>query len=112
MITVKELSLKLGKVNCNKEDLTKDGPKMLSYLEKLEKNYGDIILVRHFKGKFYVVLDIIEHTETGESIVMYQALYGDFKKYGRPLDMFMSRVDKIKYPELKQEYRFGLVELN
>ena len=83
---------------------------------------GDI--VKHFKREglteeqkatneyLYKVLAFAEHTESGEHLVIYQALYENadmgvklFEIFARPYDMFMSVVDSEKYPQIKSLYR-------
>ena len=63
-------------------------------------------IYKHFKGNYYLVEDVAINTEDDSLYVVYRALYDDFKLYIRPLEMFLSPVDKQKYPDIKQEYRF------
>jgi hypothetical protein len=67
-------------------------------------------IYRHFKGNMYRILNIAEHTETGEKLVIYQSVDDESKIYARPLDMFMSTVDREKYPDAEQSMRFELVK--
>ena len=80
---------------------------------------GDI--VKHFKREnvdpktseyLYRIVAFAHHSETDEELVVYQALYSPYKTCARPYDMFMSKVDREKYPDVIQEYRFEKVKLD
>lgn len=64
----------------------------------------------HFKGKKYQIIAVARHSENDEKYVVYQQLYAPFEVYVRPLDMFMSKVDTQKYPNVEQTYRFEKID--
>ncbi len=67
-------------------------------------------MYRHFKGNIYQIRCLAKHSETGEMMVVYQAMYDTFQIYVRPLAMFMEEVDFEKYPDARQQYRFELLQ--
>lgn len=84
-----------------------------------EKDLIPGTVVQHFKRKMlteaehanstqylYEILGVAHHTETGEKLVVYRALYGEGKICARPLDMFLSETDHEKYPQAEQKFRF------
>ena len=78
---------------------------------------GDI--VKHFKreldssGNMYLyrILGVARHTENGEELMVYQALYGDGQILARPLGMCMDEGEHVKYPDIKQKYRFEVADV-
>lgn len=86
-------------------------------MEERKFQPGDI--VRHFKRELvdqntkeyiYKIITFAHHSETDEMLVVYEALYPPYKVCARPYDMFISEVDREKYPNIKQKYRFELAK--
>lgn len=92
-------------------------------MQLTEKDLLPGIVVQHFKRGMlpeseradsamylYEILGVAHHTETGEMLVVYRALYGEHRICARPLEMFLSETDREKYPEAGQKYRFEPVK--
>lgn len=95
--------------------------RILYEVEKLERRKIMEVIVggkyRHFKGNEYKVLCIAYDTEVEvegqpRKMVVYESLYGEHKIWVRPYEMFVSKVDKKKYPEVEQEDRFAYIGKN
>ena len=76
--------------------------------EEFETN----MVYRHYKGNYYYVIDIAEHTETNELMVVYHALYGDYECYVRPFVVFVEELDEVTQLLYKQEYIFVPVTMS
>ena len=68
-------------------------------------------IYKHFKGDYYLLVDVAKHSETGDDYVVYRKLYEDCALWVRPLDMFLEVVDHEKYPEVEQKYIFQLQDV-
>lgn len=77
---------------------------------KSSRNFEAGDVVRHFKGGLYIIVTFATNTETKEEMVIYQSLK-DKQVWARPYDMFVSEVDRTKYPAVKEEYRLSRVVL-
>lgn len=123
-LTDKEIEILQDNLSCliedeeNNNSLSRDE----DYIKELRALYkkvssraipkaGDVY--RHFKGKYYEIIAVGHHSETGEKLVVYYDLSGEnstfFDPCIRPLDMFMSEIDHQKYPDVKLKYRFEKV---
>ena len=91
----------------NKEDINSKS-KIQNTSKLINIDSTDLLkgIYRHFKGDHYLVEDVVLDSETKEPYVYYRALYGNLESYVRPYEMFMSLVDKEKYPDVQQKYRF------
>ncbi len=69
-------------------------------------------IYRHFKGDYYLVEAVAKYSEDESDVVVYRKLYGDGSLWVRPLEMFLSEVDHVKYPNVKQKYRFELQKID
>ncbi len=66
-------------------------------------------IYQHFKGNIYEIITIAKHSETLEEQVVYRNIDAPYDTYVRPLGMFLEEVDKKKYPDVEQAYRFELM---
>jgi len=69
-------------------------------------------IYKHFKGDYYLVVDVANHSETKEEYVVYRRLYGNGSLWIREKNMFLSEVDHEKYPSVEQKDRFELQEID
>lgn len=102
-----------------KHGLTREEKEALIAMGNIDRNFHPGDRVQHFKRELvdpnttqylYQIVGVAIHSETREPMMIYQALYDDYRMYARPYDMFVSEVDRDKYPDIKQKYRFEKVK--
>lgn len=106
--------------NCGKEMELEDPRegRWKGYPDRTRTDFRVHDVVRHFKHEtvsqpdayLYEIVAFAEHTESHEKLVVYRAITPPYKVCARPYKMFISEVDKDKYPDIEQKYRFELVE--
>ena len=98
-----------------KHDLSREQKEELIKMGNLDRNFRPGDRVQHFKREtvdpnttqyLYQIVGVAIHSEPKEKMMLFQGLYDDYSLYARPYDMFVSEVDREKYPDIKQKYRF------
>lgn len=83
---------------------------MLKEVNNMDRTPRPGELYRHFKDNIYQIIALAVHSQTGEKMVVYQAMYGSFAIYVSPLSSFLDEADHQKYPQAAQRYRFEKIE--
>lgn len=92
----------------SKRDLADNSAAFETSPEKRCVRHG---VYRHFKGGLYVLEEIAYDADTQERVVLYRALYSEHRLWARPFEDFFAELDRAKYPQAQQKYRFELQDL-
>ena len=106
----KHLGKKESSVKENNKTVTKEETKEVKTEVAWRRPWKAMDLVKHFKGNIYMIIGLGVDTETEQEVVIYKRADGTGNVWVRPRAMFESEVDKNKYPDAKQKYRFELIE--